>query len=77
MLRRIVALPGMPDLASTAEYFGIPRTSLKGKLYKVEAVVGFDLLVPWRRPLRATPQGQELIDEARRRLQQLHVLSAP
>ncbi|MEU1824073.1 TniQ family protein [Streptomyces abikoensis] len=77
MLRHIVALPGMPDRASTAEYFGMARTSLRGEIYKVEAAAGFDLLVPWRRPLRATPEGQELIDEARRLLQRLDAPAAP
>ncbi|WP_405803577.1 hypothetical protein OG729_00785 [Streptomyces sp. NBC_00210] len=47
----------------------IPRTSLNGELHKVEKAVGLHLLVPWRRPLRTTPKGQELIDEAHRLLE--------
>ncbi|MDX2404023.1 TniQ family protein [Streptomyces microflavus] len=65
-LRTALLIPGHRTRRSAALALGIPRTSLNGRLKKLEAAAGFEIFNHRTRPVVATPRGQALLEEAQR-----------
>ncbi|AZM56337.1 hypothetical protein DMA15_30200 [Streptomyces sp. WAC 01529] len=70
-LRSAVLVPGYPTRRSAALALGIPRTTFNAHLRLVEGAAGFAVFNHRKRPVRVTPRGRTLLNEARRLLQLL------
>ncbi|MCZ4101280.1 TniQ family protein [Streptomyces sp. H39-C1] len=76
-LRTALLLPGFRTRRAAALTLGIPRTSLNGRLKKLETAAGFAIFNHRRRPVAPTARGQALLDEAQLLLQRLDTRSRP
>ncbi|GGR68984.1 hypothetical protein GCM10010269_04670 [Streptomyces humidus] len=77
-LRTALLLPGYRTRRAAALTLGIPRTSLNGRLKKLETAAGFAIFNHRKRPVALTARGQALLDEAQLLLQRLdHERSQP
>ncbi|WP_327228639.1 TniQ family protein [Streptomyces platensis] len=70
-LRTALLLPGYRTRRAAALTLGIPRTSLNGRLKKLETTAGFAIFNHRKRPVAPTARGQALLDEAQLLLQRL------
>ncbi|MCX4674145.1 hypothetical protein OG413_02235 [Streptomyces sp. NBC_01433] len=73
-LRSAVLVPGAPTRRSAALTLAIPRTTFNAHLRLVEDGAGFAVFDHRKRPVRVTPRGQPLIEEAQRLIALLDVL---
>ncbi|MFI2258296.1 LysR family transcriptional regulator [Streptomyces tubercidicus] len=76
-LRTALLLPGYRTRRAAALKLGIPRTSLNGRLKKLETAAGFAIFNHRKRPVAPTARGQALLDEAQLLLQRLDLSASP